>query len=340
MHFPTLLSLLLLALPLMAVPSAASMHSHSRRATCTATTQLGLNANFQKKDNRYFGTTSDYSDLTKDIIAKLIKAEFGFITPENSMKWDTIQPSKGNFDFQKAEQVVDFAQTNGLKVRGHTLIWHSQLPTWVKNINNAQELESVMVAHITKVVSQFKGQVYSWDVVNEPFDESGNLRTDNVFYRLLGEKYISIAFKAAYDADKDVKLYINEYNIDDPKYKKTQGFITKVKQWIKEGVPIHGVGSQTHLRAQTYPTAQYVPEALKAVCAIAKECAVTELDLEGANASDYTKPVQACKSIDNCVGVTVWGVSDAVSWRRSMKPLLFDENYNKKPAYCAVLEAM
>lgn len=114
--------------------------------------------------------------------------------------------------------------------------------------------------------------------------------------------------------------------------------VDKVTAWVAAGVPIDGIGSQTHL-AGNWPISDY-PGALKAICAVVDECAITELDIAGAAASDYETTVQACLDVENCVGVTVWGVSDANSWRASSTPLLFDEDFQAKEAYnglCGIL---
>ena len=123
-------------------------------------------------------------------------------------------------------------------------------------------------------------------------------------------------------------------------YAKTQAMIKYVTKWIAAGVPIDGIGAQAHL---VNNEAKNVPDSLKALCAVAKECAITELDIVGASASDYVTVVKSCVDIKNCVGITIWGVRDPDSWRAASNPLLFNSGYNTKPAYAALvstLEAM
>jgi len=159
-----------------------------------------------------------------------------------------------------------------------------------------------------------------------------------VFYNVLGEEFVATAFKTARAVDAKAKLYINDYNLDSPTYSKTKAMATKVAAWRAAGVPIDGIGSQTHLGGN-WPISDY-PGALKLLCGAASECAITELDIKGAAASDYKTAFKACLDLNNCVGITVWGVSDKDSWRAGENPLLFDTGYKAKAAYnelCSML---
>ncbi|PGH07928.1 hypothetical protein AJ79_06136 [Helicocarpus griseus UAMH5409] len=296
-----------------------------------------INELFVAKGKEYFGTCSDQNLLSNQQNAAIIQTAFGAVTPENSMKWDQIQPTQGQFNWDGPDFLMDWAETNGKIVRGHTLVWHSQLAGWVNSVTDPAALTEVIQTHIAEVMGRYKGRIYHWDVVNEMWNEDGTMR-DSVFSQVLGEDFVRIAFEAARAADPDAKLYINDYNLDTADSPKTQAMINNVNKWVEAGVPIDGIGTQAHL---TGGMGSGVAGAVAALAgANVAEVAITELDIAGAAAEDYVAAVDACVQEPKCVGVSVWGVRDTDSWRADTSPLLFDDSYQPKDAYTQLIASL
>ncbi|CAE6436796.1 unnamed protein product [Rhizoctonia solani] len=165
-----------------------------------ATSTGGLDALIKAKGKKYFGTCSDSALLSNTQNAAIIVSDFGQLTPENSAKWDTIEASQNTFNFSPFDTLVNWAVANGKIVRGHTFVWHSQLPSWVSSITSSATLTSVIQNHISTIGKRYAGKIYAWDVVNEIFNDDGTYRT-SVFYNVLGTSFVSIAFNAARAAD-------------------------------------------------------------------------------------------------------------------------------------------
>lgn len=290
---------------------------------------------------RYFGTAVAANHLGESAYAATLDREFTSVTPENEMKWDAVEGSRGTFTFGAADQIVNHARAQGMDVRGHTLVWHSQLPSWVGGLG-AADLRTAMNNHITRVMEHYKGQVHSWDVVNEAFQDGGSgARRSSPFQDKLGDGFIEEAFRTARAADPAAKLCYNDYNTDGANAK-SNAVYAMVKDFKSRGVPIDCVGFQSHFNSASPVPADYRAN-LQRFADLGVDVQITELDIEGsgtAQADSYADVVDACLAVDRCTGITVWGVTDKYSWRSAGTPLLFDGDYNKKPAYDAVLTAL
>ncbi|MFJ2091192.1 endo-1,4-beta-xylanase [Streptomyces sp. NPDC087901] len=310
----------------------------SLAGTAEAATTLGASA---AAKGRYFGTAVAANHLGESAYASTLDTEFTMVTPENEMKWDAVEASRNSFSFGSADQIVSHAQGKGMKLRGHTLVWHSQLPGWVGGLG-ADDLRSAMNNHINQVMAHYKGKIYAWDVVNEAFqDGSSGARRSSPFQDKLGNGFIEEAFRTARAADSGAKLCYNDYNTDGQNAK-SNAVYAMVKDFKQRGVPIDCVGFQSHFNSNSPVPSDYQAN-LQRFADLGVDVQITELDIEGsgsAQAASYTKVVNACLAVSRCAGITVWGIPDKYSWRSSGTPLLFDDNYGKKPAYTAVLAAL
>ncbi len=308
---------------------------------------------------RLIGVALSSQHLSESGYATAAK-EFNFTTPENEMKWDQIEPSKGQFSWSAADQIVSFASSNGIKVKGHTLVWYNQLPQWVSNLSNADDVRSAMVAHIKGVMQHYKGKVAIWDVVNEAVSIDGTTYRDCPFYKYLTETYIDDAFKAAREAEPDtsVKLYYNDYN-DEGLNAKSDFVYNLLKGLVSRGVPIDGVGMQMHYGKpnDTFTIADLKTN-IKRIVDLGLEVVYSEMDVHRCSGMTDTEQttlyhdlIAACVAEPQCKAVTFWGITDKYSWLNSYSPLgcsgsqkplgdLWDDNYKKKPAYTGVLNAL
>jgi endo-1,4-beta-xylanase len=299
---------------------------------------------------KYFGTALVQSNLSNSALVGVATSQFDMMTPGNEMKWDTTEPSNGTFNFGPGDTLVAFAQAHSMRVRGHNLVWHSQLPSWVSSLPTAQ-VQAAMETHITTEATHYKGEVYSWDVVNEPFNDDGTLRQD-AFYTAMGSGYIADALRTAHAADPNAKLYLNDYNIEGENTK-SDAMYSLVQSLLAQGVPINGIGLESHFILGQVPSTMQANMARFA--ALGLDVAVTELDdriqlpASSANlaqqATDYSTVVADCLAVTHCVGVSQWGVGDADSWIPGFfsgygAATMFDQNYQPKPAYNAAVTAL
>jgi endo-1,4-beta-xylanase len=299
---------------------------------------------------KYFGTEMTGSMPSNQTISNLAGTQFDMVTPGNEMKWDTTEPSNGSYNFGPGDGIVNWARSFTMRVRGHNLVWHSQLPGWVTSLP-LNQVQGAMEAHITTEATHYKGQVYSWDVVNEPFNEDGTLRQD-VFYNAMGSGYIADAIRTAHNADPNAKLYLNDYNIEGENAK-SNGMYSLAQSLLAQGVPLNGIGFESHFIVGQVPSDMQAN--MQRFANLGLDVAVTELDdrvqLPATSAelqqqaTDYSNVVKDCLNVSRCVGVSQWGVGDADSWIPGTFPgygaaTMYDSNYQPKPAYYAVVSAL
>ncbi|MEV4709815.1 endo-1,4-beta-xylanase [Micromonospora sp. NPDC049374] len=300
----------------------------------SAGTTLGTAA---AEKGRYFGAAVGTYKFNDNTYMTVLNREFNSLVAENEMKWDATEPQRGVFNFSAGDRIVDHARSRGMKVRGHTLLWHAQQPGWAQGLSGG-DLRNAAINHVTQVASHFRGQIYSWDVVNEAFADGGSgARRDSNLQRT-GNDWIEAAFRAARAADPGAKLCYNDYNTDGINAKST-GIYNMVRDFKQRGVPIDCVGFQSHLG--TTIAGDYQAN-LQRFADLGVDVEITELDVtQGGNqANIYATVTRACLAISRCTGITVWGVRDCDSWRGGDNALLFDCAGNKKPAYTAVLDTL
>ncbi|BBH22986.1 beta-xylanase [Paenibacillus baekrokdamisoli] len=300
---------------------------------------------------KHIGVATQSWYLTDSKYSSLLSNEFDIITPEYQMKMSEIQDQRGVFDFTEADKIVDFAKRKNILVRGHALIWHDALPSWVVNGNFSKtEWIQILKDHITTTVSHFKGKIYAWDVVNEAFWTNGDYRP-SIWYTNIGPQYIEMAFKFAHDADPSAKLFYNDFDTEVTNAK-SNAMYQMIKSLKSKGIPIDGVGFQTHL---TTDGVNYndMTNNFQRFAKLGLDTDITEMDVIShvfkgsfeakmkATADVYSNVYKIALSLPSCKVFMTWGLKDDHSWLNEDTgfqeyPLLFDNSYNKKPAYTAM----
>jgi endo-1,4-beta-xylanase len=301
-------------------------------------------------------------------LANLIAQECNIIVPEWELKWDFLRPSLSEFDFTFADATAQFAQENGLLLRGHTLVWHDALPDWFAQQVNSQNARALFVEHIQTVASRYAGKMHSWDVVNEAINvEDGHpdgLRT-TPWLTFLGEEYIELAFQTAAEADPNALLFYNDYDLDYDSLEaeaKRQSVLKLLKRLKDKGIPLHGLGIQAHLTGtETRFNAQKFKDFLEEVASLDLKILITEMDViddglpreleirDRIIAGIYEDYLSAALSHPAVIGILNWGISDRHTWisdffpRQDGEPvrsLPFDSQNKRKLAWNAIARAL
>jgi endo-1,4-beta-xylanase len=332
----------------------------------------------------YIGTAMNVYQITGRDTASVgvIKENFNAIVAENCMKSENIQPKEGVFDFTMADKFVEFGEKNNMFITGHCLVWHSQTPRWFFKDSAGKEVSREVLIermrkHIQTVVGRYKGRIKGWDVVNEVIDDRDGSYRKSKFYQIIGEDYIKLAFQFAHEADPNAELYYNDYTLTNPL--KRKGALAMVKKLKEQGVKITAVGEQCHIGLDT-PTLEEYEQTINDFAALGVKIMITEMDISvlpmdwslGADVSarvEYKKKSDLyvnglpdsvnvvfekryldffklfLKHKDVITRVTLWGVTDAQSWKngwpipgRTDYPLLFDRKYQAKPVVKKIID--
>ena len=327
----------------------------------------------------HIGTAAVPSDLSDPSLSQITADQFSVLTPGNEMKWQVVEPQQGVFNWTGADNLVNFAEAHRQLVRGHTLVWHNQLPNWLTQgvangtISNAQLLE-LLHQHITTEVSRYRGRIWQWDVLNEMFADSNpsQLNPKDFWISHLGPGVIADAFRWAHAADPDALLCYNDYNIagEDGSNAKFNAAFAMVQGLVAQRVPINCVGDQGHLDLQFgFPI--LMTQDLQAYARLGLKVAITEADVRTfvettdsnqspivsptdptpnhtanpAGADWYIGMLQSCLTVKACISFTVWGFDDSESWVPGTfagegDADLYDTSLNQKPAYGALQQTL
>ncbi len=299
---------------------------------------------------------------------ELLKRHYNSLTCENEMKFESLQPEEGRFAFEDADKIAAFARANGMRMRGHTLVWHNQTPAWVFEQEDGSPagrelLLSRMKAHIDTVVKRYKDDIYCWDVVNEAVtDDGAEWLRPSKWLAGIGEDFIAEAFRMAHEADPKALLFYNDYNESNPG--KRDRIIRLVKSLLEQDVPVHGIGLQAHWGPND-PTIDQVREAIERYAALGLQLQLTELDVSMFDfedrRADLSEPTQAMLEMQaerygrmfevlteyqaHITAVTFWGAADDYTWLdhfpvrgRKNWPMPFDLQHRPKPAFDRLME--
>lgn len=234
------------------------------------------------KDHFLIGAALNRAQIYEEDVrgSNIVKTQFNTISPENVLKWESVQPKPNQFTFDAADRYVAFGEKNGMFIIGHTLIWHNQTPAWVftganGKLVNRNELLKRMRKHIFTVVNRYKGKIQGWDVVNEALNEDGSLR-ESLWLKIIGKDYIAKAFEFAHEADPQAELYYNDYSLENTS--KLNGAVKLVKYLQKNKIPIQAIGLQGHNNL-TFPTLKQQENALLEFAKLGIKINITELDV-------------------------------------------------------------
>ncbi|UFT98739.1 endo-1,4-beta-xylanase [Radiobacillus kanasensis] len=320
---------------------------------------------------------------------EIVKKHYNSIVAENVMKPISLQPEEGKFNWEPADKIVEFAEEHDMDLRFHTLVWHNQVPDWFfkdkkgnemvdetdpkQREKNKKLLLKRLEKHIKKVVKRYRDEVDAWDVVNEvidPYASNDRGLRESKWYQITGTDYIKVAFETTRKfAGEDAMLYINDYNTNESP--KREYLYDLVKELLDQGVPIDGVGHQTHINVD-WPSIDSIRESIELFSGLGLDNQITELDMSvypyppSGEYKSYEEIPQEILNLqgqryeelfdlfeemdDQISNVTLWGVADDKTWLDDRfddqevpgkdAPMPFDPYYNVKPAYWGIVDML
>lgn len=332
------------------------------------------------------GNCVSLSQLQNSSTLAHIKSQYNSITLENEMKPDALlgySPSlitrdsaknlgyyvSGSFtesyvpkiNFDTVDKVLKICYENGIGVRAHTLVWHSQTPDWFFRVGystkygyvSQDQMNKRMEYYIKTVMnhvytSKYGSCVYTWDVVNEYLHATTSGWEKIYGARTTRPAFVKRAFQYAYDCIKyfgltnKVSLFYNDFNT----YMEVNDVITMINYINSDGKICNGVGMQSHL-STSYPSVAYYTQAVQSFVNAGFEVQITELDATNKGDQDLANYLYSLmknvisikKAGGKITGLTIWGLADDVTWIKGQKPLLFSTIGNPKTAYWSVLQA-
>jgi endo-1,4-beta-xylanase len=313
-----------------------------------------------------YGAAARSDALVSDLSYRdAIVANCQMIVPESELKWQELRPARDQYQFEKADMMVDFARQNRLEIRGHTLAWYGAMPAWTEAISTHAEAERELTDHIETVVSRYRGAIPCWDVINEPladWPENESSFRPSIWARRLGADYLSIALRTAARADPDARLVLNEYDVEftGPRFAaRRKALVALLRSLRDRGVPLHAVGLQAHLFADRTIDRDGLQAMLADIAALKLDVLVTELDViddklpgnigerDAMVASMAGQFLGAVCEVVRPRAILTWGLSDRYTWvpmyfkrRDGMpnRPLPFDAELKPKPLFDAINE--
>lgn len=286
--------------------------------------------------------------------AAVLAREFNCVTAENEMKPMFLQPERGRFDFSTAERLLDFAGEQDMAVRGHTLVWHNQMPLWLRQggFSRLVALE-ILRDHVQQVCAHFRGRVWCWDVVNEALNDDGGWREKSPWFQMTQTEYIERAFVWAHEADPEALLFYNDYGME-LAGAKGDACYRMLRDFLDRGVPVHGVGFQGHLGVENRLDDAFANQ-LRRFRDLGLAVHITEMDMglpcpvtdeaRQQQAEEYARRFRLALAA-GVSAIVLWGFTDRYSWVPSFskgaydEALLFDREYQPKPAWQSVLNLL